>query len=54
MTAVNLYATILRAVALYHDRPKWNTLRTNCMSKDFSWETSAMAYRAMYLNVLGR
>jgi starch synthase len=54
MTAVNLYATILRAVALYHDRPKWNTLRANCMSKDFSWETSAKAYRAMYLNVLGR
>ena len=54
MTAVNLYATILRAVALYHDRPKWNTLRANCMSKDFSWETSARAYRAMYRKVLGR
>ena len=54
MTAVNLYATILRAVNLYRDRPKWNTLCTNCMAKDFSWETSAEAYRAVYLKVLGR
>lgn len=52
LTAVNLYATILRAIDAFHDRAKWNTLCTNCMSKDFSWETSARAYRAMYLKVL--
>ena len=54
MTAVNLYATILRAVNVYHDRLKWNKLCANCMAKDFSWETSAKSYRAVYLKVLGR
>lgn len=54
MTAENLYATIQRAVGLYHDRLKWKTLCNNCMSKDFSWKTSAEAYRAVYLKVLGR
>jgi len=54
MTAENLYATIQRAVGLYHDRLKWNMLCNNCMAKDFSWETSAEAYRAVYLKVLGQ
>ena len=54
MAAVNLYATILRALNLYHDRTKWNILCGNCMAKDFSWETSAKAYRAVFLKVLGR
>jgi starch synthase len=54
VTAVNLHAALLRAVDAYHDRPKWNALCANCMAKDFSWETSAKAYRAMYRKVLGR
>lgn len=54
MIAANLHAAILRAVDTYHDRPKWNALCANCMAKDFSWETSAKAYRAMYRKVLGR
>ena len=54
MTAVNLYATILRSIDAYHDRHKWDTLCANCMRKDFSWETSAKAYRAVYMKVLGR
>lgn len=54
MNAENLYAEIQRAVGLYHDRPKWKTLCSNCMAKDLSWETSATAYRAVYLKVLGR
>ena len=53
MTAETLYATIQRAVDLYQDRLNWNTLCSNCMAKDFSWETSAVAYRAVYLKVLG-
>jgi starch synthase len=53
-TAENLYATIQRAIDLYHDHAKWKTLRKNCMSKDFSWQRSAEAYRAVYLKVLGR
>lgn len=54
MTTETLYATIQRAVELYQDRLKWNTLCSNCMVKDFSWGTSAAAYRAVYLKVLGR
>jgi len=54
MTAANLYAAIQRAVGLYHDQAKWKALRKNCMTKDFGWQRSAEAYRAVYLKVLGR
>ena len=54
MTAENLYVAIQRAVDLYHDQSKWETLCKNCMGKDFSWERSAEAYRTVYLKVLGR
>ena len=54
MTAENLYTTIQRAVGLYHDLQKWKALCINCMAKDSSWETSAAAYRAVYLKVLER
>ncbi|MBI5439002.1 MAG: glycogen synthase GlgA [Nitrosomonadales bacterium] len=54
MTAENLFTAIRRAVYLYHDRRKWKALRRNCMAKDFSWKSSAEAYRAVYLKVLGR
>lgn len=52
MTAKNLFATIKRAVALYHDHDNWNALRQNCMGKEFSWEASAEAYKAVYLKAL--
>ena len=54
MTAEDLLAAIRRAVDLYRDRSKWKALCKNCMDKDFSWERSAGAYRAVYLKVLGR
>ncbi|MDP4029093.1 MAG: glycogen synthase GlgA [Gallionella sp.] len=54
MTAENLFATIQRAIDLYHDQEKWKALRKNCMAKDFSWQRSAETYRAVYLKVLGR
>ncbi|NCN23193.1 MAG: glycosyltransferase, partial [Gallionella sp.] len=54
MTADDLFDTIQRAVELYHDQKKWKVLRKNCMTKDFSWETSARAYREVYMKVLGR
>jgi starch synthase len=53
MIAENLFDAIQRAVDLYHDQRKWKTLCKNCMSKNFSWENSAAAYRAVYLKVLG-
>ena len=54
MTTDNLYGTIKRAVELYRDQRKWKALCRNCMTKDFTWETSARAYRKVYLKVLGR
>jgi len=54
MTAENLFAAIQRAIDLYHDQREWMALCKNCMAKDFSWETSAAAYRAVYLKVLER
>ena len=52
MTAENLYATIQRAVSLYHDKNKWKALCKNCMTKNLSWQNSAEAYRDVYLKVL--
>jgi starch synthase len=54
MSAENLYSAIQRAVALYRDKSKWEALRRNCMAKNFSWQNSAEAYRAVYLKVTGR
>jgi starch synthase len=54
MTAANLLATIQRAVCLYHEPRKWKALRKNCMVKKLGWEISAEAYKAVYLQVLGR
>jgi starch synthase len=54
MTAKNLLAVIQRAVNLYHNQHKWKVLCKNCMARDFSWKSSAAAYRTVYLKVLGR
>ncbi|MDD4965145.1 MAG: glycogen synthase GlgA [Gallionella sp.] len=52
MTAENLYQTIARAISVYQDSRKWQTLRKLCMNKDFRWETSAEAYRQVYISAL--
>ncbi len=52
MTAENLQAAIQRAVSLYREKNTWAGLLKNCMAKDFSWQNSAEAYRAVYLKVL--
>ena len=54
MTAENLFLAIQRAIGLYHDKIKWDALCKNCMTKNFSWQHSAEAYRAVYLKVLGQ
>ena len=52
MTAENLYATLQRAVGLYHEMGKWEALCQNCMAKNCGWQKSAEAYREIYLKVL--
>jgi starch synthase len=53
MTAENLFDTIRRAIDLYHDKARWKKLCNICMEKNFSWRSSAEAYREVYLKVLG-
>lgn len=53
MSADTLFAAIQRAVALYQHQRQWKILCKNCMVKDFSWQKSAEAYRAVYLRLLG-
>lgn len=54
MSAGNLFAAVQRAAGLYRDPHHRKALRRNCMGKDFSWETSAKAYLAVYRKVLGQ
>lgn len=54
MTANNLYKTIQRAVRMYNEPKDWQALCKNCMAKDFSWESSAKAYREVYRKLLER
>jgi len=54
MTAEELFEAVRRACKLYHDRPNWKVLRNICMNKDSSWESSAKAYRNVYLKVLDK
>ena len=37
-----------RAVATYHDKPKWAELMQNAFAADFSWGASAKQYMALY------
>ncbi len=43
-----LLETIERACELFQDPMRWRALMMNCMSVDFSWETSAKEYTALY------
>lgn len=53
MTAENLLNTTKRAIGFYRDKSGWNELRRICMAKRFDWQSSAQAYRDVYLKVLG-
>ena len=41
------------ALALYHNKEKWNALVQNVMSVDFSWNASAGKYLALYGSMNG-
>jgi len=43
-----LEAALLRAVALFHDRPTWRRLQKNGMSADVSWRLPARHYAELY------
>jgi starch synthase len=46
-----LMETIKRALVLHANKPLWQKLQRNAMSKDFSWENSANQYLALYREI---
>ncbi|WP_062061858.1 glycogen synthase GlgA [Cellvibrio sp. OA-2007] len=50
-TAAALFAAIQRATNLFHQKDQWKKLQLNAMSKDFSWNTSAKEYQAIYTKI---
>ena len=44
--------TIKRALKLYQDKEKWQSLMKNAMEKDFSWKISAQKYLKLYQKLL--
>ena len=50
-TSDALLAAIKRGIALFHDRPSFNKLRTSAMSRDSSWTASARTYRELYTSL---
>jgi glycogen/starch synthases, ADP-glucose type len=51
MTADGFLNAIRRVAAAYHDKSVWCRLKKNGMTKDFSWHSSAAAYRQIYLSL---
>ncbi|MBQ7822056.1 MAG: glycogen synthase GlgA [Clostridia bacterium] len=49
--AHDMYDAVRRAVALYKNKRQWKSLRTNAMTTDFSWNSSAVKYLEMYDNL---
>ncbi len=47
-TPDTLYGAIERGLELYRDTAQWQKMQITGMRKDFSWETSAHQYLALY------
>jgi starch synthase len=47
-TAIELHHAICRALEAYQYPDFWKKLQQNAMSRDSSWETSALEYKAIY------
>jgi len=45
---------LLRALAMYPNRPAWQAMQIRGMTQDFSWKQSARAYAEIYLNLQER
>jgi len=44
---------VLRAIAIYKKRKKWEMIVKQCMSQDFSWDRSATEYKELYEQICG-
>ena len=54
LNASGLLLAVRRAVKLFQDKKSWHTLQQICMSKDFSWGSSAKAYQQTYTGLTKR
>ena len=43
---------LLRALAVYRDKPRWEHIVHTCMEQDFSWEHAAREYAALYAEMV--
>jgi starch synthase len=51
-TADALLGAVQRAVALYPEKASWRRIMQRAMTRDFSWESSARQYLALYRELL--
>jgi starch synthase len=49
-----LYSSVKRAVDLFDDKDTWHKIQKNGMGKDFSWESSASQYVALYRKAIDK
>lgn len=47
-----LFQTVQRALSVYRDKVRWKGLIQRAMSRDFSWENSAVQYESLYLKAI--
>jgi starch synthase len=47
-----LFAAISQAVKCYRDKPAWNQLLVRAMSQNFSWDSAASKYLALYASLV--
>lgn len=52
-TVESMIRALSRALALYREPLQWRLLQLQAMTREFSWDTSAAAYIALYEDVLG-
>jgi starch synthase len=53
-TPAELLAAVQRALAVYRDRPAWESLMRQNMALDFSWDTVAPKYLELYQNAMDK
>jgi starch synthase len=52
--AHDMLYTIRRALSFYHDKPIWEKLMREAMSRDYSWAQSAAKYNEVYEDLVNR
>ena len=51
-TKESFIGAVQRALEIYSNKRKWNTIVKGCMERDFSWDNSAQLYLDLYKKVM--